>query len=1706
MDFLKKRLMLTIFCVLLVPFMIYAQDDSQPEQGPPLADTLAPPPNVDKDKDPKIQIAEYFTFNNQGSDYYYDLAWQVNQPCLFLATVHVWVYREGVQYYYQSFGNIPWLGGAYSTTGWRFYPGPNATVQWKLTTRSDAWACGDNTHSLYVTAKTEPFKIPHTFTVSKDVHPGYVKLNWVCDSEYASHVCVYRDNVLIATVPKSQTEYLDYAALPHTLHEYHVRSYRSGLESGASDRLNGRAVHLSASDGSSVGKVNLKWNDFPSGFEDKLVLERDGVEVIPNVNPGQVSYEDDDAQPGQIHNYTLKVYNNDVLKLTVSDIGFAPANGYISGRVQTSTLGPVKDIAVRAYPTSDILSSAISLDGVDDYVYTPPLKINSNTATLSAWIKRNGTQNDWTAIVFSRANSTVAGIHIMANGELRYNWNNQSPAYSWTSGLFVPDNEWVYVALVIEPDSAILFMNDALAVNKISHGTEEFDGNFEIGRDNASATRYFKGLIDEVVVWKKAHTPEQILLNASHNYRGDEDGLVGYWRFNLGSGTIAGDYAEDGNHHGTITGGATWESDVPDVSHFDITDAEGNFYIRRIYWGEGADFTIKPFKKDHGFKPESAARKLDVDKYIWDEIIFTDTTSVAVSGYVYLDSEVPCPIPGVEIFIDDKTTGVYTDSSGAYAITVGEPGEYTISPGFLNHTFQPMDTTIDIHDAVANLVFMDTTRRTLSGSVTGGCDIFMGKGKIRFKSLISSCIDKTIFTDDAGLYEITLPAQPYTAQVWGIDNPDSITIINYFAPDTIDMTEEDQTYDFIYHAPPQMRLSGFPDKGCGIYNVPIAHQEVTYPITFEVFEQYGIVECPVKSGSIVIDDRVAYGSPDTTIVIENGEAAYLLIPGYPELAKDPVHPHQKRFIVNVHAYRHTVSDTTWLFVRGQKPREFQFSTVSPEIPLMILRDPPGDQSYSYLSRSTTSSVNFGFSYEREVGVGLFAKFKVGGGGDIPGLGSTGAWVGGELEATIGFRNAVEATTEIELKATETLKTSDSDKIIGTAGDVFMGAAINIIYAKTDILEYDPFNCVALRDTGIVWNGDGFRTTYLYTESHIREGVIPGLQSLADILINSPLKVRRDSAEVLLNQVSVWQQVLDYNEELKEQAQPLPLINDLPQFPPNVSFSAGTSLNREATMTSTTTLSVQFNFYIDASVALSIGAKAGDFNEVEAGVKVLAKLDIGTTVGGSFSISNTVGFELGDDDTDGPGDVFTVDILGDPVYCTPVFDLLSGTSSCPWEHPTLPREGVGLSMDTYVKHDVEADQPAQFELYLTNSSQSEETREYLLSAVQASNPDAAILQIAGAVMGDDEIPYEMPPNLDNPLKQTLRVTRDAGSAYDYEDLQVHLYSECDDQFDTTVTFDVYYVKPCSDVSIAQPQNYWILNNTHNDKLITVLKDYDASDPDMTELKLEYRKAGTIDWIKVYSYARAQLPADSLLYEWDVSGLVEGTYELRASTLCPAGTFYSHRATGHIDRTAPFAFGKPEPADGMLDAGDEISVQLSENIDCASANKNNISMVHVSDGSAIDINIICKGDELIIEPKDDSDLVEGETILVTISSLLDPYGNDIAEPITWEFTVNIISALPELDTEPAIPTEFALKQNYPNPFNPVTTIRYAILHSEYVTLVIYNIKGQEILRLVDEHLAPGFYNITMDGRHLSSGVYFYRLKAGRFVDTKKLILLK
>jgi len=87
-----------------------------------------------------------------------------------------------------------------------------------------------------------------------------------------------------------------------------------------------------------------------------------------------------------------------------------------------------------------------------------------------------------------------------------------------------------------------------------------------------------------------------------------------------------------------------------------------------------------------------------------------------------------------------------------------------------------------------------------------------------------------------------------------------------------------------------------------------------------------------------------------------------------------------------------------------------------------------------------------------------------------------------------------------------------------------------------------------------------------------------------------------------------------------------------------------------------------------------------------------------------------------------------------------------------------------------------------------------------------------------------------------------------------------------------------------------------------------------------------------------------------------------------------------------------------------------------------------------------------------------------------------------------------------------TKYELEQNYPNPFNPSTIIKYAISNKQFVSLKVYDVLGNEIATLINEEKPAGIYEFEFDASELSSGIYYYRLAAGSFIDTKKMILLK
>ena len=137
---------------------------------------------------------------------------------------------------------------------------------------------------------------------------------------------------------------------------------------------------------------------------------------------------------------------------------------------------------------------------------------------------------------------------------------------------------------------------------------------------------------------------------------------------------------------------------------------------------------------------------------------------------------------------------------------------------------------------------------------------------------------------------------------------------------------------------------------------------------------------------------------------------------------------------------------------------------------------------------------------------------------------------------------------------------------------------------------------------------------------------------------------------------------------------------------------------------------------------------------------------------------------------------------------------------------------------------------------------------------------------------------------------------------------------------------------------------------------------------------------------------------------------------------------------------------------------------------------------------------------------TDLLVGDKIkiraTITDSSI---FFNDANYPDTGWVVINVLP--PIVNVEPGeTPLIYQLAQNFPNPFNPITKIQYQLPEPAFVTIKVYDILGNEIATLVKEEKIAGSYEVGFDGSELTSGVYYYRITAGNFSQTKKMILLK
>jgi len=108
--------------------------------------------------------------------------------------------------------------------------------------------------------------------------------------------------------------------------------------------------------------------------------------------------------------------------------------------------------------------------------------------------------------------------------------------------------------------------------------------------------------------------------------------------------------------------------------------------------------------------------------------------------------------------------------------------------------------------------------------------------------------------------------------------------------------------------------------------------------------------------------------------------------------------------------------------------------------------------------------------------------------------------------------------------------------------------------------------------------------------------------------------------------------------------------------------------------------------------------------------------------------------------------------------------------------------------------------------------------------------------------------------------------------------------------------------------------------------------------------------------------------------------------------------------------------------------------------------------------------------------------------------------------WEVEMYGTDKATSIETITEVPKTFELTQNYPNPFNPSTKIRYSVPQISNVTIKVFDILGNEIETLVNQENPAGTYEITWNAENLPSGVYFYQLRAGNFIEMKKMILLR
>ena len=1030
-------------------------------------------------------------------------------------------------------------------------------------------------------------------------------------------------------------------------------------------------------------------------------------------------------------------------------------------------------------------------------------------------------------------------------------------------------------------------------------------------------------------------------------------------------------------------------------SHSTTTDSEGDYVIPFLYFGTGSQqaiWKVTPSFDNKAFDPENANKTLLAGNFIQTQN-FKDTTSFVINGNVRSLFGNNCGLDSV--LIQQAPPGnagiipVLTDIDGNYSLVIPNSGTYSLKANFpvKNPANDTIISNIVVNSNVSNQNFLHRAKDTLRGFIGASCNEFIGVADIDIKTQ-SGCHITSISTNSSGYYEVVVASRKLTIEVTnftaapgsGLDPLDVLASIADPVNINLDKTT---TLDFIYRRPLTVQLIGIPKPSCSDRPFGVVKQGRQIPVLIRVWEKLNV--CPADTGYIIITDNVSGTVQQNTIIdtvyIQDGQAIYLMNPGVPSL----VEPYTKNisFIAYVGS-RISQPVSRSLIVTGSRQRGATFTTNAPtKLPTLILRDPPGDGSYSFLQEGNTVKYAQSFSTSNGGGVKIWLKAKAG--VEIFSLKIWGQ-IGGSFQ--VDATGATDEEVVVEVTNTSSYSTSATPDVIGESGDLIMGAATNFIYSLADEISFDLATCSINKDTVLMFGPDNFETTFIYSQNYIRNVVIPTLRFFIASDPNNTEMVSR-----WLNEIFVWEQTLQLNDDLKR----VGLQNS-----ENFSFDGDVgTFGFTNTGTSTQTRTIEFKTTLD----FQIGAEAG-FEISGSGVSAGVDVNFRTTFGNKEIFQNTTttttGFYINDDDS---FDALSFDVGTDPVYGTAVFGNVVGQTSCPHEPGTLQRDVPTIVVDNPVEV-VPSGNDAYFFMRLGNISESDEDRTYVLSLNAATTQGAEVF--LGSNNFSNPIPFVMGVGGETDI--VLRVSRPNGfPGYAFEGIEFSFYPVCDPAIVQRAYVSAYFPNNCSPVVLQEPEDNWIVNQTNNNILPIRINGYNIPTSGIERVILQYSRVGTSSWtstnINLNGSDLSNGPNGTLV-NWVVpTTLADGRYRIRLRLKCfnNSAFNYSARVEGTIDRKAPVVFGKEEPTDDNFELEDEIAVYFNEQIKCEQLSGANLTFKMIPQNIIIPATLLCNGNKVTINPVQNISTMLNQAVMVEITQIQDMFNNIRPDTVRWTFVI-------------------------------------------------------------------------------------------------------